>query len=289
MHRYASSNSASHVDVNGVQYPIDKTANVTRAILDKVPRRLYKIPNHPIGILSGLISSHFGRTAGFTTVDPPSPVVSVAKNFDELGFAADHPGRAASDSYYLNADTLLRTHTSAHEIETFRNLAVRDGWLLTADVYRRDEIDRSHYPVFHQMEGAKLFNPNLDVAKMEAELVARENALKLANVRIEDPTEVGESNPWQARHDPKVAALVLRDLKLSINELIVSLFGNLKQMDGSQGSLQVRWIEAFFPFTSPSYEVEVMWNGEWLELLGTGVIQQRTLDASGPCASAHVA
>jgi phenylalanyl-tRNA synthetase alpha subunit len=32
-----------------------------------------------------------------------------------------------------------------------------DAWVLTGDVYRRDEIDRTHYPVFHQMEGVRLF------------------------------------------------------------------------------------------------------------------------------------
>lgn len=45
--------------------------------------------------------------------------------------------------------------------------------------------------------------------------------------------------------------------------------------------LRVRWIEAYFPFTSPSYEVEVWWEGEWLELLGCGVVMQRTLDEAG--------
>lgn len=42
--------------------------------------------------------------------------------------------------------------------------------------------------------------------------------------------------------------------------------------------LRVRWIEAEFPFTSPSYEVEVFFRGKWLEILGCGVVLQSTLD-----------
>ena len=50
---------------------------------------------------------------------------------------------------------MLRTHTSAHEVEVFSRGETRR--LLTADVYRRDKIDGSIYPVFHQMEGVRVF------------------------------------------------------------------------------------------------------------------------------------
>jgi len=45
--------------------------------------------------------------------------------------------------------------------------------------------------------------------------------------------------------------------------------------------LRVRWIEAYFPFTGPSYEVEVFFRGKWLEILGCGVVLQSTLDRAG--------
>lgn len=51
---------------------------------------------------------------------------------------------------------MLRAHTSAHQRELVR--AGLDAFLLAGDVYRRDEIDASHYPVFHQMEGVRLFS-----------------------------------------------------------------------------------------------------------------------------------
>lgn len=50
---------------------------------------------------------------------------------------------------------MLRAHTSAHQRELVS--AGLDAFLMVGDVYRRDEIDASHYPVFHQMEGVRLF------------------------------------------------------------------------------------------------------------------------------------
>ncbi|OOF99425.1 hypothetical protein ASPCADRAFT_41141, partial [Aspergillus carbonarius ITEM 5010] len=44
--------------------------------------------------------------------------------------------------------------------------------------------------------------------------------------------------------------------------------------------LKVRWVEAYFPFTSPSWELEVFWQGDWLEVLGCGVIKQELLNNS---------
>jgi phenylalanyl-tRNA synthetase alpha chain len=95
---------------------------------------------------------------------------------------------------------------------------------------------------------------------------------------IEDETTISPSNPYQPTHDPKHAEQISKHLKNSLNSLIFRLFGS----QTSKGEpLRVRWIEAFFPFTSPSYEVEVWWNGEWLELLGCGVVQQKTLNLAG--------
>lgn len=57
--------------------------------------------------------------------------------------------------------TMLRAHTSAHQRELVSSGL--DAFLLAGDVYRRDEIDASHYPVFHQMEAVRLFS-NHEVA-----------------------------------------------------------------------------------------------------------------------------
>ena len=137
-----------------------------------------------------------------------------------------------TDSYYLNATHMLRTHTSAHEVESFRRGLER--FLLTADVYRRDEIDRSHYPVFHQMEGAFIVEGKEGIARLQAENVEMARHLADANIVITDPTvEVTESNPIQDEHDPADAKVISEHLKNSLNSLVLKLFGGLRK-DGNE-------------------------------------------------------
>lgn len=230
-----------------------------------------------------MIEQHFEESQ-FDTINTLSPIVTVKQNFDDLGFPSDHPGRSLTDSYYFNKDVMLRTHTSAHEVETFSKGTER--WLLTADVYRRDEIDSSHYPVFHQMEGAHVVPMNGALREFEASNAKLEKRLQSANINIIDETTIGPSNPYQLKHDPMQAEIVVRNLKNRLNALVLDLFGGAvaargKEGGGSSEPLQVRWIEAFFPWTGPSYEVEVMFDGKWLEILGCGVMQQHALERSG--------
>ncbi|KAI0797663.1 hypothetical protein C8Q75DRAFT_13551 [Abortiporus biennis] len=271
--RPLSRNSSSFVNVLGQDYPTDEKTNITSAIIEKLDRRLHLQPAHPIGTLRTLIESHF---PSFSSYSDFSPVVTPAKNFDDLSFPEDHPGRSVTDSYYINNDLMLRTHTSAHEVETFAK-GVRE-WLLTADVYRRDEIDASHYPAFHQMEGARIFDtsPN-GIRELEEDNARLAAHLQRSNIVIEDIPHITATNPHQPLHDPKHSELVAQNLKLSLNSLILDLFGG--RAGAAEGEpLRVRWIEAYFPFTSPSYEVEVFFHGKWLEILGCGVVLQSTLD-----------
>src|SRR5258706_4526644 len=154
--RWSSTIPTAAVDTSGTAfnrfvYPRDSLANVPPSILSLVPRALFLQPSHPIATLRGMIEDHFGPTCQSITSLPP--IVTPQQNFDELEFPVDHPGRSPSDSYYLNKDWMLRTHTSAHEIQVFRAGITR--WLLTADVYRRGGIDRADYPIFPQNEGGK--------------------------------------------------------------------------------------------------------------------------------------
>jgi phenylalanyl-tRNA synthetase alpha chain len=269
------SSPLSSVHVLGKDYALDEWSNTPPSILSRVGANLHTRPGHPLTTLRSLIASSLPN---FTHLTPDSPVVTPYQNFDSLSFAPDHPGRSRSDTYYINRDHLLRTHTSAHEVETFASGA--DAWTLTADVYRRDEIDASHYPVFHQTEGARTFatTPSA-MAALRDENAALAAGLARENIVITDCADVSPANPAQAGHDPAHAALVAANLKLHLNRLLLALFGPGAARAGAP--LQVRWIEAFFPFTTPSFEVEVLFAGRWLEILGCGVVQQRTLDLAG--------
>lgn len=271
------------VEIMGKQYPTDDITNVTPSIIAKVPLRLHTKHGHPLSTLRGLIESAYPDFAHLSSL---SPIVTPFKNFDELSFAVDHPGRSVTDSYYINKDLMLRTHTSAHEVETFKSGETK--WLLTADVYRRDEIDGSHYPVFHQVEGAKIFDAHINGLKeVEEDNKRLESLLAKENIVIEDIPNVTKTNPVQEGHDPLFAEAVAKNLKLSLNTLILNVFGKAARgfIDGVKKDepLRVRWIEAYFPFTSPSFEVEVLYQGKWLEILGCGVVKQATLDTAGEC------
>jgi phenylalanyl-tRNA synthetase alpha chain len=64
---------------------------------------------------------------------------------------------------------------------------------------------------------------------------------------------------------------VQEDLKRGLEGMTKALFGNV----------QMRWVDAYFPFTDPSFELEIYFGDEWLEVLGCGVIQQEIIINSG--------
>jgi len=67
--------------------------------------------------------------------------------FDALFIPPDHVSRRPTDTYYLDKDTILRTHTSVHQIPIMKQ--GHNAFLCMGDVYRKDTVDRTHYPVFH--------------------------------------------------------------------------------------------------------------------------------------------
>lgn len=280
----------------GQHYPSDTTTNVTDTILALVGRKLYDSPNHPIAITRELIESVFPPPVYKNHV-APNPVVTTKDNFDILGFPADHPGRSRTDTYYVDSKTVLRTHTSAHQHSAFQRIAVgaETGYTICADVYRRDSIDRSHFPVFHQMEGARTWQlppqnhhkeTRLQQQQRRAQTI-RQSIDALPKHGLEIIDDAGpyndHTNPIQVQHDPDDSQLVVTHLKRSLEQLVQRVFTAAQEArpEQEQEQLKVRWIEAYFPFTSPSFELEVFWQGEWLELLGCGVVQQSILNNAG--------
>lgn len=187
---------------------------------------------------------------------------------------------------------MLRTHTSAHEADIFRS-SRSEGYTISADVYRRDAIDRSHYPVFHQMEGARVWDRRKvtggDIAKAVWTDLER---LPKHNLEVEDPNPTIHSkrNPLQAKyHSPEEVEAIAAHLKRTLEDVVVQLFSRARKAAVAADHagptvtepLRVRWVEAYFPFTSPSWELEVFWQGDWLEVLGCGVSKQELLNNAG--------
>lgn len=127
------------------------------SIQQKRGHKLHLNPAHPVYKMKEYIQHWF---RGYEVFDTLSEVVTVKDNFDDLLFPADHPARSMNDTYYLDKEHVLRTHTSAHQNELLR--LGQKQFLVTGDVYRKDTIDRRHYPVFHQMEGVKVLREGID-------------------------------------------------------------------------------------------------------------------------------
>ncbi|KZP01181.1 phenylalanyl-tRNA synthetase [Calocera viscosa TUFC12733] len=259
------------ITVLGETYPTDDYTNLPPTIAALLERRLHVTPPHPLNTIRKLIASHF---EGFKSYDNLPAVVTPELNFDSLGFPPDHPGRARGQSYYINRGVMLRTHTSAHEVDIYRETPRSGGWLCTADVYRRDEIDRSHYPAFHQTEGARLVNV-ADMDKLKAENEELRRGLSASRIIMEDcPDFDAITNPLQASHLPETVLPVAQNLRLRITTLFMSIF------PPSTTPLHVRWTPDLFPWTSPSYQLEVRYRDGWLELLGCGIVLDDTIARS---------
>lgn len=154
--------SVGTITIGNKTYPTDSITNVTPKILSKVGMNLHNQKHHPLGLLKLRIENYFYRNyinrVGhplFAVFDNLNPVVSTYQNFDSLLTPEDHVSRSPKDTYYVNRNTLLRAHTSAHQEELIK--MGFDAFLAVGDVYRRDEINATHYPVFHQCEIVRIF------------------------------------------------------------------------------------------------------------------------------------
>jgi phenylalanyl-tRNA synthetase alpha chain len=198
------------------------SSNIPQSIKTKIGIALHNKTGHPIKIVKDLIYKYFdGLDKKFDKFDDLKCQVKVADNFDLLLIPSDHPSRSRSDTYYLDNDTVLRTHTSAHQNELLEKGYT--NFLVSGDVYRKDEIDARHYPIFHQMEGVCLTDDN--------------------------------TNPED-------------DLKKVLSGLVEYLLPGKEYRFGND----------YFPFTDPSFEIEVKFGDRWLEILGCGVIHTKILD-----------
>jgi len=265
-YRRCMSTSSSELIINSKTYTTDENTNITPHILSHLNRNLYQQKQHPLCLIKEKIIKYMHdnyranfHTPRFAVVDSIDPVVSLYDNFDSLLVPKDHPSRKKSDSYYVNREYMLRAHTSAHQSNLIK--MGLDHFLVVGDVYRRDEIDRSHYPVFHQMEGVSLYD-NKMLGKM-SDSTTTIKMFEQGSLKTEDK---------QAVHTTDIVQICEADLKNCLLGLAKCLFGQ---------NIEYRWVECYFPFTHPSWELEVMFNGEWMEVLGCGIMEQQILHEAG--------
>ena len=128
-------------------------------------KRLLKLPdltkkeNSPVKILFDQILK-LPRFKDFDLVDFPR-IVTLEENFDLLNTPKDHPSRKETDTYYVTDEYVLRTQMTVMWSFYLNNPEVlgklkKEGWvgaLSTGIVFRKDEIDRHHFPAFHQIDG----------------------------------------------------------------------------------------------------------------------------------------
>ena len=196
---------------------------------------LTKKENSPIKILADQIIK-LPRFKDFDLIDFPR-IVSVGQNFDLLNTPKDHSSRRETDTYYVSAEYVLRTQTtdmwSFHlkdpEILEKLKKEGRVGALSTGIVFRKDEIDRKHFPAFHQIDG-------LYVCKKSDKVLAQ------------------------------------KDLEDVLVDIAKSIFGQ---------EIEYKFAVDSFPFTDPSVEMSLNFNGQWMEILGSGIVHQQVFKNLG--------
>jgi phenylalanyl-tRNA synthetase alpha chain len=160
---------------------------------------------------------------GYTMAQGPE-IETDYYNFEALNTPADHPARDMQDTLYLADGKLLRTQTSSVQIRYMETNEPPFRIVCPGRVYRKDDVDATHFPVFNQLE-----------------LLAVEEGLTFG------------------------------DLKGTVKTFIEELFGEC----------EIRFRPSYFPFTEPSAEVDVRWQGRWLELGGCGMVDPNVFKAVG--------
>lgn len=169
---------------------------------------------HPVTLTLERIEQLF-RSIGFEVAEGPE-IETDFYNFTALNIPENHPARDMHDTFYVDDEHLLRTHTSPVQVHYMQNRQPPLRVIAPGRVYRRDS-DATHAPMFHQVEGL-----------------------------------------WV---DEQVS---FANLKGVAQDFLQRFF--------ERDDLKVRFRPSFFPFTEPSAEMDMSWNGGWLEIGGCGMV-----------------
>jgi len=174
---------------------------------------------HPVTRALDRIEQLF-HSLGFATASGPE-IEHDYYNFTALNIPENHPARAMHDTFYIDPQHVLRTHTSPVQIRYMEANPPPLKIIAPGRVYRFDS-DATHSPMFHQVEGL-----------------------------------------WV---DEEVS---FANLKGVVQDFLQRFF--------ERDDLQVRFRPSFFPFTEPSAEMDMSWNGGWLEIGGCGMVHPNVM------------
>jgi len=219
---------------------VEELQNRTDTKAERI-KRLLKLPdltkkdNSPVKILFDQIIN-LPRFKSFDVVEFPK-VITVENDFNLLNTPKDHPSRRETDTYYLNDEYLLRTQMTAFwsfylkDPEVLKRLETEGEIMALAPgiVFRKDEIDRHHFPAFHQIDG-------LLICKKDKKIITQE------------------------------------DLKEVQVDLAKGIFGD---------DIEYKFLDDTFPYTIESLEMDIMFNGEWMEVNGAGLVNPVVLKNFG--------
>src|SRR3989344_1479459 len=160
-------------------------------------------------------------------------IISTNILFDLFNMPSGHPARSTSDTYYVDPEHVLRTHDTVFWYYYLQDEGIKAkiakqepiGAACYGKVYRKDEIDRKHMNVFHQIGGLYLV-----------------------------PDSVRTITP--------------DDLKKVLSDIGRSIFGQ---------DTEFRFYEHTFPYTDPICEMEAWVNGQWMEMVGSGLARKSVL------------
>ena len=181
---------------------------------------------HPLTVLKNEINDYF-IAQGYGIAEGPE-LEAEWLNFDALNMPEDHPARSMQDTFFVEpreARLVLRTHTSPVQIRTMLETNPPIYIICPGRTFRADELDATHSPVFHQVEGL----------------------------------------------------VVDRGITMAHLKGTLDLFA--REMFGSDALTRLR--PSYFPFTEPSAEIDVFFNGRWIEVGGCGMVNPRVLTACG--------
>lgn len=102
---------------------------------------------------------------GFDVVEGPE-IETVYNNFDALNSPENHPSRDLSDTFYITEQILLRTHTSPVQVRVMKQMEPPIRMVSAGRTFRFDEVDDTHSPMFHQLEGL-VVDKNITIANLK--------------------------------------------------------------------------------------------------------------------------